>query len=55
MGETIATKLAAVVTCAAFSPMAIAKAIDPNHGSLNNWAVSEMARIQVNEKMLHFT
>ena len=55
VGETIATKLAAAVTRVQFTPVAIAKAIDLNHGSLNDRAVSEMARIQVNEKMFHFT
>ena len=55
MGETIATKLAAAVTRAQFTPVTIAKAIDLNHRSLNNRTVGKMARIQVNKKMFHFT
>ena len=55
IGMKIATKLAASVSRAVHTPQAITNAIDLYHDSLNDRALSELARVQVNENLYLFT
>ena len=47
--------IASSVARTVFTPQAICKSIDVSNGSLNDRAVSDMARIEVNENLFNFT